>query len=70
MAGTTEKSVYIQKPFRCSAELDTRLNRAKGALMLQSGNRISDNQFFLELLELGLDEMMKRIDQARFPTEK
>lgn len=70
MASTTEKSDYIQKPFRCSAELDTRLNRAKGALMLQSGNRISDNQFFLDLLELGLEVMMQRIEQGKFQIQK
>lgn len=70
MANSNVKAEYIQKPFRCTEELDTRLNRAKGALMVQSGTRISDNQFFLELLELGLEVMMKRIEQGKFQTLK
>lgn len=66
MSATREKMSVVQKPFRCPEELEIRLNRAKGALMLQSGARISDNQFILDLLELGLDVMLKRIDKGNY----
>ena len=70
MANATLKSTHIQKPFRCPEEFDTRLNRAKGALMLQSGNRITDNQFLLEVLDLGLEVLLKRIDQGKYADKK
>ena len=66
MAVLPEKINVIQKPFRCPEELDIRINRAKGALMLRSGARISDNQFILELLEMGLEVMHQRIGSGVF----
>ena len=57
------KSQVFQKPFRCPADLDVRLNRAKGALMMKTGERISDNQFIIDLLELGLKSLKSQIDQ-------
>lgn len=68
MSGVSEKNNPVQKPFRCTAEFDARLNRAKGALMLRTGSRISDNQFFLEVLELGLEELLKRIENKYYDT--
>ena len=70
MSNSTVKTPHIQKPFRCPEEFDTRLNKAKGALMLQSGNRISDNQFLLEVLDLGLEVLLKRIDQGKYVDKK
>ena len=52
----------IQKPFRCSREFEARLNRIKGALMMQTGERISDNQFLLDLVKIGMDHMSKKLD--------
>lgn len=70
MASTTEKSTTIQKPFRCSEDLDTKLNRAKGALMLRTGARISDNQFLIELIEMGLEVMLRQIEDGKIPVLK
>lgn len=70
MSDPTEKTNAVQKPFRCTAEFDSRLNRAKGALMIRTGSRISDNQFFLELLELGLAELLKRIENNYYGTKE
>jgi len=58
----SDKSPLHQKPFRCSFELETRLNRAKGALMLQTGERISDNSFLIRLVELGLESAQQRFN--------
>ena len=66
MPALREKQNVIQKPFRCPSDLDIRLNRAKGALMLRSGARISDNQFILDLIELGLDVLLKRIEKGTY----
>jgi len=62
MISSSSKPTSVQKPFRCPPEFDVKLNKAKGALMLQTGARISDNQFILELLSLGLELLQKRID--------
>lgn len=70
MATTSEKATSIQKPFRCSENLDARLNRAKGALMVRTGTRISDNQFLLDLLELGLEVMLRRLEEGKIPMTK
>lgn len=66
MKQATSKPASIQKPFRCPSEFDVKLNKAKGALMLQTGARISDNQFLLELLEIGLDVLQKRIASGNY----
>ena len=60
---TNAKAEVYQKPFRCPADLDVRLNRAKGALMMKTGERISDNQFIIDLLELGLKSLKSQIEQ-------
>ena len=62
MSSQAPKSPFIQKPFRCSVEFNHRLNKLKGARLLFTGQSISDNQFFLELMELGLQEMARRIE--------
>ena len=41
----------IQKPFRCSQDLVMQINRTKGALMLKTGKRISDNEFLIQLIQ-------------------
>ena len=56
-----DNNEVLQKPFRCTKELDVRLNRAKGALMLQTGERISDNQFITDLLNLGLKSLQEKL---------
>lgn len=50
-----------QKPFRCTKELEVRLNKAKGALMVHTGERISDNQFLIDLLNLGLKSLQDQL---------
>ena len=52
-----EKSPLVQLPFRCSREFSARLVRAKGAMMRVTGVKVSDNGFFLQLLESGLKEV-------------
>ena len=61
MSKPLSKVPTIQKPFRCPTALDIQLNRAKGALMLKTGERISDNQFVINLLELGLDKLKEKM---------
>lgn len=70
MSSVQIKPSTIQKPFRCSEELDVRINRIKGALMLRTGARISDNQFILDLLELGLEAMHARIENGFYDSLK
>lgn len=70
MSSVMIKSKTIQKPFRCTEELDVRINRTKGALMLRTGARISDNQFILDLLDLGLDVMHLRIENGFYEAVK
>ena len=53
---------HVQKPFRCSSTLEVRLNKAKGALMLKTGERITDNQFILMLIEMGLTMLREKMD--------
>lgn len=64
MSSSSVKPLVVQKPFRCTPELEARINRSKGALMLRSGARISDNQFILDLLELGLEVMHERLEKG------
>ena len=66
MKQSFSKSPSIQKPFRCPTEFDIKLNKAKGALMLQTGARISDNQFMLELLEMGLEVLQQKISSGNY----
>jgi len=70
MKPSTSKAEYIQKPFRCAPEFDMKLNKAKGALMLQTGARISDNQFLLELIELGLDVLQSKINTGNITLQQ
>ena len=37
--------------------------------MVQTGARISDNQFLLELLDIGLREMQKQLNTGNFKME-
>ena len=60
MKKSNGKQSVVQKPFRCPVELDVELNRTKGALMMKTGSRISDNSFMIELLELGLEKMKEK----------
>ena len=66
MKQSFSKLPSIQKPFRCPAEFEIKLNKAKGALMLQTGARISDNQFMLELLEMGLEVLQQKISSGNY----
>ena len=52
----------IQKPFRCTEEVVMLINRTKGALMLKTGRRISDNEFILHLIRSGLDLVGRDLD--------
>ena len=52
----------IQKPFRCSQDLVMQINRTKGALMLKTGRRISDNEFLIQLIQKGLEQVGRTID--------
>lgn len=62
MSKPISKTPNVQKPFRCPTNLEIQMNRAKGALMLKTGERISDNQFMINLLELGLDKLKEKMD--------
>jgi len=66
MKRDSAKPASVQKPFRCPLEFDIKLNKAKGALMLQTGARISDNQFMLELLEIGLEVLRQKIESGNY----
>jgi hypothetical protein len=66
MTHSDSKKTTVQKPLRCPVEFEVSLNKARGALMLQSGARISENRFLLELLELGLEALNERIETGTF----
>ena len=59
---STKDQPLIQKPFRCSQDLVMQINRTKGALMLKTGKRISDNEFILHLIRSGLDLVGRDLD--------
>lgn len=61
------KALTHQKPFRCPAELDIQINRAKGAVMLKTGERISDNQFMINLLQMGLERLREKMNLSFSP---
>lgn len=60
MSKNTASTPVVQKPFRCPGDLDTEINRIKGALMFKTGLRISDNKFLIELIELGLKSIKQK----------
>jgi hypothetical protein len=62
LAATTKKQDQIQKSLRCPSELNVQINRAKGTLMVKTGERVSDNQFIINLLEMGLDMLKEKIN--------
>ncbi len=53
----TPGSETVQMPFRCQRAFSARLVRAKGAILRVTGEKLSDNRFFLQLLEIGLKEI-------------
>jgi len=59
-AARNPASSTVQMPFRCQREFSSRLVRAKGAIMRVTGEKLSDNRFFLQLLELGWKEIELR----------
>ena len=50
----------IQLPFRCDKSFESRLVKAKGSLMRTTGEKISNNEFFIQLLSKGLEDFEKR----------
>ena len=54
----------IQLPFRCDKSFESRLVRAKGSLMRNTGEKISNNEFFIKLLNKGLEDFEKRRKKA------
>lgn len=56
------KSAQVQLPFRCTREFSERLVRAKGSMMRITGQKVSDNGFFLDLLTIGLKEIERRYE--------
>ncbi|MFM7195984.1 MAG: hypothetical protein ACKOYP_14540 [Bacteroidota bacterium] len=49
----------IQLPFRYKS-IESRLVKAKGSLMRTTGEKISNNEFFIQLLSKGLEDFEKR----------
>jgi len=61
-SGAEVKPAQVQLPFRCSREFSARIVRAKGAMMRITGEKVSDNGFFLRLLEIGLKEIERQYE--------
>lgn len=60
MAVKTDVHKLIQLPFRCQKSFESRLVRAKGTHMRNTGEKISNNDFFIRLLSSGLEEFERR----------
>lgn len=56
----TESHKLIQLPFRCQKSFESRLVRAKGTHMRNTGEKISNNDFFIRLLNIGLEEFERK----------
>lgn len=48
------KPVKKQIPFRCDAELELKLIKARGEWMIRNGQRISSNDFLILVITKGL----------------
>lgn len=55
MKKSETKPPHIQVPFRCDPELHARIIRAMGNVMGQTGEKVSKNEFLIQLIESGLD---------------
>lgn len=62
-AADKDSSDIVQLPFRCSKQFSARLVRAKGSMMRITGEKVSDNKFFLQLAEIGLKEIEARYSE-------
>lgn len=60
MAVKTDSQKLIQLPFRCQKSFESRLVRAKGTHMKNTGEKISNNDFFIRLLSSGLEEFERK----------
>lgn len=60
MGVKTEAHKLIQLPFRCQKNFESRLVRAKGTHMRNTGKKISNNDFFIRLLSIGLEEFERK----------
>lgn len=60
MAVKSEAQKLIQLPFRCQKAFESRLVRAKGTHMKNTGQKISNNDFFIRLLSIGLEEFERK----------
>ena len=63
-AGEKETSEIVQLPFRCNRQFSARLVRAKGSMMRVTGEKVSDNKFFLMLAEIGLKEIEAKYSES------
>ena len=62
--GEKDGSEIVQLPFRCSRQFSARLVRAKGSMMRVTGEKVSDNKFFLMLAEIGLKEIEAKYGES------
>lgn len=62
--GEKDGTEIVQLPFRCSRQFSARLVRAKGSMMRVTGEKVSDNKFFLMLAEIGLKEIEAKYSES------
>lgn len=60
MPSKNDTQKLIQLPFRCQKNFESRLVRAKGTHMRNTGEKISNNDFFIRLLSIGLEEFERK----------